>query len=362
MDYARERDNTLVKKEDLEAIYKDDENSDALLTKYAIMFMKNPSLDNKLLSVMKRYNISPFDINMVKELLWTKYVADCVYQQYFQYGFADKTKEERHEYIGSYEIIDWQKSICDFDIKAKLDDKFEAYKLFSKYYKREAIKVAGFDDFEKFVKFINKHKKLIVKPIVSYGGCGIKIIDSSEKDFSAKKSFLELITIGGAVCEQIIEQVDDMAKFHPNSVNTIRVVTYYNKEKDDFRIMYAFIRIGVGDNVVDNTSAGGLAAAVDENGVIISKAINRNDLEESFHSVHPDTNVQIQGESIPKWDELVELVKDLVNVVPQQKYIGWDLALSKDGWIMVEGNISPLISTIQILEEKGIRYKYKDIM
>lgn len=69
----------------------------------------------------------------------------------------------------------------------------------------------------------------MVKPIADHQGNGVQII-SVDKDldtvFKACVDFPR-----GVALEELIEQSDELAKFHPNSVNTIRLVTFHHKEK-----------------------------------------------------------------------------------------------------------------------------------
>ena len=49
------------------------------------------------------------------------------------------------------------------------------------------------------------------------------------------------------------------------------------------------------------------------------------------------------------------MIAKLVQVLPDQRYVGWDLALSKDGWVLVEGNSGGQFVGPQISLKKGIR-------
>ncbi|MCR4754955.1 MAG: hypothetical protein K5868_05400 [Lachnospiraceae bacterium] len=53
---------------------------------------------------------------------------------------------------------------------------------------------------------------------------------------------------------------------------------------------------------------------------------------------HPDTNVKLKGYQIPKWDDLLDITKKLAQVLPNIRYVGWDMALTHKGWVLVEGN------------------------
>lgn len=52
----------------------------------------------------------------------------------------------------------------------------------------------------------------------------------------------------------------------------------------------------------------------------------------------PDTYIPLFCLQLPDWDRAVALVSKLMDVVPQINYVGWDLAHTASGWIMVEGN------------------------
>ncbi len=80
---------------------------------------------------------------------------------------------------------------------------------------------------------------------------------------------------------------------------------------------------------------GGFLCPIDQETGIVKGA--RDDFTKS-HDVHPDTGVRIKRFEVPLWDEAVKLSKELAMVTPSNRWTGWDLALTKDGWVMVEGN------------------------
>lgn len=51
-----------------------------------------------------------------------------------------------------------------------------------------------------------------------------------------------------------------------------------------------------------------------------------------------DAIMVIPGFQVPRWDEAVELVTRLANVIETNNYVGWDIALTDKGWVMIEGN------------------------
>lgn len=73
--------------------------------------------------------------------------------------------------------------------------------------------------------------------------------------------YLTLRAENTGVVEDVILQHSDMAALHPESLNTLRVVTVLNGEGP--HIVYAYIRIGNGGRSVDNLHAGGMYAPIE---------------------------------------------------------------------------------------------------
>ena len=86
---------------------------------------------------------------------------------------------------------------------------------------------------------------------------------------------------------------------------------------------------------MDNVSSGGISCLIDvDSGVII----HASDKKSAFFVSHPDTGKQIIGFKMPQWEEAKTLVNELAAVVPSNRFTGWDLALTDNGWVLVEAN------------------------
>ena len=65
------------------------------------------------------------------------------------------------------------------------------------------------------------------------------------------------------------------------------------------------------------------------------------------------------------FNEAVELVKKAAKVVPEIGYIGWDVAISENGPIIIEGNCFPGVFQVKPSLDKnkvGLIPKYNEIM
>ncbi len=272
--------------------------------------------------------------------------------EYFLYGFGDKTEAEKDAFVGDME----RTVLCSRMYNSNpagfiYMDKMATYRHFMPYFKREVIEVTGECDFEAYCGFVDRHATYMVKPSGSSRGKGIRKETVGLKAGERRLAFRKMLSSAPCVVEELIDQGVEMAALHPQSVNTIRYATYYDGEA--ISVICCFVKIGRGASVVDNGGAGGFLAAVDEEtGKVISPG--RTELGEVI-DVHPDTGVEIVGYQIPAWKELRSIVEELVRVLPEQKYVGWDLAWSgTKGWVLVEGNSGGQFVGPQISKREGI--------
>ena len=160
------------------------------------------------------------------------------------------------------------------------------------------------------------------------------------------------------ILEEYIDQLKEVAEFHPSSVNTIRVTTVFKDSK--VHIMNAAFRMGNNFANIDNHAAGGIVAAIDkETGVVSSSGIDKYS---NRYLYHPVTNKQIIGYSIPFWEEIINLAKELATVIPEIGYVGWDIALTESGPLLIEGNYRGMFDVQQQADQIGKRSTYDEIV
>lgn len=144
--------------------------------------------------------------------------------------------------------------------------------------------------------------------------------------------------VDGYVIEEIIEQHPLLSAFNPSSVNTLRVWVL-NKE-GDIQVAGAFLRIGRAGSLVDNTAVGGLACPIDLQTGAIVNALDLT-LYRNEYNFHPDTGVELVTKCIPYWNDCKVLACNALRVLPGANFIGIDLAITKEGPLVVEYNVEP---------------------
>lgn len=271
----------------------------------------------------------------------------------FMYNYIALSPEKRREFVPEYEKNIFCDRVNDYDGSKVFDSKWRSYCVFKQYYKRECclltndlLRKGGKD----IIGFLKKNRDFIFKPDSNASGRGIVVIRSAsfEESVDRLRAVMENRR-GSFIIEELIEQNLLMGRFHPSSVNSLRIRTF--RFDDRVEILPSNMRIGQGDSVVDNTGQGGISAAIDENGYIFTAC----DEAGIRYDTHPDSGERIIGERVPFWEDAVSFVKRLASVIPTVRYVGWDIALTNDGWVMIEGNDKGMFVGIQKPRQEGFR-------
>lgn len=295
------------------------------------------------------------------------------YDEYYYYHFIDKNLDERLSFVSDMVRCDFVRSLNKAKNQHIFDDKGNCAKRFANYYQRDfcAVHKPLFGKLDPVNEggqitdlkcFVNKHNRFIVKPVASSCGIGVKIYNTS--DFiSIDELIKELVNgycvgwNGGFIAEEVIIQDEQMASLHPNSVNNCRLTTIRYDNKVD--VIHPFMRIGRGGMVVDNGGAGGLLANINPETGELFACMDEN---ATIYEKHPDSGLNIIGFKIPRWKEALALAKELAMEVKDNRYTGWDLALTKEGWVMVEGNPMGQFVGWQIPTQKGFMAEANNIL
>ena len=284
------------------------------------------------------------------------YKSEMYAHEFCYLRYMDLSEEEKRQIVPWEEQHQFYVKVNSMESRAVMDDKYRAYEHFKEYYKRDVIRLTGDvkNDEKTFVDFSRKNGKLIIKPMDACQGSGIRIIDA---DVLTDNELLEELGHygGGGVAESLIVQSDILGAFHPKSVNTLRINTV--RYDDEVVVKWPCLRVGRGATVVDNAGAGGIFAAIDEKTGVTLKAADEYG---NRFTHHPDTNLSLIGFQMPEWDKACEMVRHLAQLLPGNRFTAWDLAYTDNGWVMVEGNVLPLLIW-QVAMCKGIREDFENM-
>lgn len=296
---------------------------------------------------------------IAKDMMREARKYEVVFDEYVFHHFKDKTQEERRAYIPILEGAGYCERLNKPKNQIIFDDKGNTYKVFRKYYHRDLTEVLKWTEEEtkEFEAFVDKHPRFIIKPFSGANGIGIRIVDLAEEGPFEKlcKSLQEEFK-GGFVAEELIIQAKELSAVNASSVNTMRVITI--RMNDRVEILPCVWRVGQGGKCVDNGGSGGIFCILDDNGVVVKTA----DEKGRAYEIHPDSKVPLIGFQVPRYQEAKEFAKELTTVVPDNRYCGWDIALTENGWILQEANSHGGIVAIQCPLGRGIRKEMDALM
>ena len=184
---------------------------------------------------------------------------------------------------------------------------------------------------EEAVERCSNLKEAIIKPTLEgTWGQGVKLIRTENGMIpSLNCSIQDLFKKyrRSFIIQERFEQHEIIANLNPTSLNTLRVMSY--RRGNEIVILYAVIRIGRINQVVDNETAGGIKADIDlQTGRIKGVAFGS-----PKEPLMPKTDVGtvLDGYQMPCFPKVLSLVKEMHLRLPYFNLIGWDMSVDKDG-------------------------------
>lgn len=155
--------------------------------------------------------------------------------------------------------------------------------------------------------------------------------------------------------DRIKNQNPQYASFHPYSINTIRIVTI--NTGFSIELFFSFFRMGINGRHADNWSSGGITTGINiEDGTLEKWGLLKPGLGTKSDR-HPNSKIVFEGYKLPFWTEAVELAKRAHQLFYGLHSIGWDICMTTEGPILIEGNDNWDTSGSQLY--KGAREEFE---
>jgi hypothetical protein len=181
----------------------------------------------------------------------------------------------------------------------------------------------------------------IIKPSRGDNGQGIRKITVSRgmprmnEDEEVTLADIEQQYGRNFIVQAMIAQHPVMAEVHPDSVNTLRLLTF--RWKDTTRVLISFARFGTNGMINDNAGTGGICCGIDENGRMSDEAVDEYG---RTYVAHPSTGYSFSMRScIPNYDAIRHHVVALHDQILHFDLVSWDIAVGPQAQpIFVEAN------------------------
>ena len=157
----------------------------------------------------------------------------------------------------------------------------------------------------------------------------------------------------GYLLQDCLRAHENLTKLCGSGLPTVRILTLDTGNGPE--IHSAAAKLTGGDNIADNFWRGGnLIAPVQIKTGTMGKALTGMGIEATQCSVHPDTGEKIEGATLPQWDQAVKLTLQAANIVKDAVIIGFDIALTDVGPVIIEANWDPHLIMQQVAHNKGM--------
>lgn len=284
-------------------------------------------------------------------------------EEYYVFEFEKRDSDFRRSFLGLNEqrfYLDYLNPIKYYSLAR---NKFLAHKILEGtgvrksdlycYYQPEARYVFSKDyacDLKSVLRILKEKNVLscVIKATESSHGDNVWVINSveyQEQDarlvrFDGTELMLSSVLGQDAlIFESVVHQTNQFAAFNESSVNTVRFMTTLWPDGSS-KTIAAFIKIGRLGKCVDNAGGGGnVDACVDIDTGEINYAIQYDgwrNIKEIDN--HPDSGQQINGVIIDNWMAIKEEVERFQQAFPYCKAVGWDIALTEQGPVVIEVN------------------------
>ena len=137
------------------------------------------------------------------------------------------------------------------------------------------------------------------------------------------------------IIQERVIQHEKLKELYPHALNTLRIVSVIEHGK--VIILGALLRMGAGGNIVDNWHQGGVAVGITNDGELMHWGLFMPGRGTKTDR-HPDTGIVFNGFKLPYWKETLELVTETHTKLALIKAVGWDIAITEKGPVVIEGN------------------------
>ncbi len=193
---------------------------------------------------------------------------------------------------------------------------------------------------------------------LALSGCNPKtgeVIDLSGEKQSVDVVINDIEThySSGYVFQELLQSQRNLVPMIGPRLATVRVVTLLTD--NGAKVFRAGWKIPANGNIADNFwRSGNLLAGVDLETGCIERVTSGTGFELRDVTHHPDTAAKLAGVAIPEWSRMKEVAVEGANLLRHFGMIGWDMAPTDRGPVIVEANSAPDFTLVQLADRRGV--------
>lgn len=207
---------------------------------------------------------------------------------------------------------------------------------------------------------------LFVKPEAGSGSVGSALVENVDRATGelqllngtriALRQFAEEVLrdyASGFVIQSAIQQHPTLSGVTGQAIGTIRVVTVLRD--NDPEVLYTLWKIPSPTAMSDNYwQDGSMLAELDrDSGKILQCRRGTGPAQEQVDT-HPISGKAFADVQIPHWDQILDITRKCHALFPRHGVLGWDIAVTENGPLIVECNVNPHHTLYQLATGHGI--------
>lgn len=216
------------------------------------------------------------------------------------------------------------------------------------------------DDWEKFLD-LRLPSEFVIKPSEGFRGRKVNVftrtdkgfIDGFGKQYDAADIYDDMFSdpkYDSFVIQERLRNHPELIRLTDNQfLQTVRVITFVDTA-GRCHILHAYLKIILSQGVVDNWQGNAESAVYLSNGLLESAVTTRLANDDKSWQVgpngsgirtiltHPQTGIPFDQFQLPFWPEICSLAKDTASKFLPVRTIGWDVAITPNGPVILEGN------------------------
>ena len=278
--------------------------------------------------VAKEHNRSTFGVFV--DMLWSAGFRNTAFQDYVDFEFATLNRKERATYMTHSLSNHLAMTYDDPKYRELFHDKIEFNRVFDEFLGREWLDVRE-SSADGVRDFFERHRTVVAKEPFSNSGHGVhRHLYEDVSDWDA--FYEELKRSGQSLIEENIKQHPTLAEVCPGTANTTRITTFFDGDRT--HVLSMAQKFGRG-TVSDQQTYGGFYTMLNLDGSARGAGY---DSHGNVHATHPESGVSIPDFQLPMVQEMFDFIDRVARTVPQMQYVGWDVVITADGPVLVEGN------------------------
>lgn len=293
-------------------------------------------------------------IQLLADSFYSVFKYNISLMDYFNLRFFLMDITERLKWAGTGYMYEYQLKMNPKESRDVLSDKIKFLNHFKNFVKRgySDINILKNDTRKSEKLLSNKSGRVVLKNSRGQIGAEVEVIRCNDYTFESLIDYM--VKHNYDLVEEYVVQHPDLMELSSSGLNTVRIITQLAGGRIDF--IGGRLRISV-DSPVDNMAAGNLAAAIDlQSGVITGVAVY-SDITKPQLNIHPVTGKPITGFVIPFWKEVIDLAERAAFHTPENRSVGWDIAITAEGPELIEGNHNWCKLLWQLPVQQGLKHE-----